>query len=148
MLRKTAYAPIPKIPTKTIRALDTRENCGIAPCRLEIGFTMSSGESSLVKASLKVNAKKTRTPTSETPIERGFCPRGCVIRRWIQAYVATIKAQRNLGFDTMKVFTISGAPANFWPVWFQPRMSRVEVRTRASQKQAPSNRLLWVSVSG
>lgn len=56
--------------------------------------------------------------------------------------MATIRAQRNFGFGVMKVFTMSGAPANFWPVWFQPLMIRVEPRTRASQKQPPNSRLL------
>lgn len=52
------------------------------------------------------------------------------------------RVQRNFRFGAMKVFTMSGAPANFWPVWFQPLMMRVEPRARTSQKQAPSSRLL------
>lgn len=61
--------------------------------------------------------------------------------------MATIRHQRNFGFGAMKVFTMSGAPANFWPVWFQPLMIRVDPRARTSQKEAPNNRLLWVGVS-
>ncbi len=26
------------------------------------------------------------------------------------------------------IFTMSGSPANFWPVWFQPRMRRMAAR--------------------
>lgn len=84
ILRKTAYTPIPRTPPKTIRARVTREKLGIAPWRLDRGSTTSSGESSLVKASLKVNAANTSAPTSETEIERGFRPKGFVSRRWSQ----------------------------------------------------------------
>lgn len=67
-----------------MRARATSEKLGIAPCRLDRGSTTSSGESSLVKASLNVNAANTRAPTSETEIDRGVRPKGCVSRRWSQ----------------------------------------------------------------
>lgn len=113
-LRKTAYAPIPRTPAKTMRARVTSENLGIASWIVEIGLTTSSGESSFVNASLKVNAVNMRTPISETVIERGFfCPIGCVSRLRSQPYVDRTSDQRNLGFVAMNVFTMSGEPANF-----------------------------------
>lgn len=131
-----------------MRARVTSENLGIASWKVEIGSTTSSGESSFVNASLKVNAVNMRTPISETVIERGFrCPMGCVSRLRSQAYVARIRDQRNLGFVAINVFTISGDPANFWPVWFQPRMMRVAPRTMANQTQVPPSPLLWTTVS-
>lgn len=45
------------------------------------------------------------------------------------AYVSMTKDHKNWGFGARKSLTISGSPANFCPVWFQPRMTRIVSNT-------------------
>lgn len=91
-----------------------------------MGLTTNSGESSFVNASLKLNAAHIRATTDGTETQVGaIWFRRRINRPCSQIYDIMTISQRSLGYVVMKDLTMSGSPANFWPVWFQPRTSLV-----------------------
>lgn len=87
--------------------------------------TTSSGASSAVKASLKARVAENKSGTTKVVKMKGKPAKDklCRVCKVTTVYVRVMKTHSSSGLGMRKVFTVSGSPANFWPVWFQLLMS-------------------------
>jgi hypothetical protein len=85
--------------------------------------TTSSGASSAVNASLKVKVAKKRAGAKEVARIYGMPDRLCSVWKVTTTYAKVTSTHRSSGLGLRNVLTVSGSPANFWPVWFQLRVS-------------------------
>lgn len=87
--------------------------------------TTNSGASSAVKASLKARVAENNSGTTKVVKMKGKPANDklCRVCRVTTTYARVMNAHSSSGLGMRKVFTVSGSPANFWPVWFQLLMS-------------------------
>ncbi len=102
--------------------------------------TTSSGASAAVNASLKLNAAEMRSDVMDVAAIKGMPSRLGSIWDQVMPYMATMAIHRAAGYCWTKILTISGSPANFWPVWFQlrvVRMARSAMRYQPPEENFP-----------
>lgn len=87
--------------------------------------TTNSGASSAVKASLKARVAENKRGTTKVVKMKGKPAKDklCRVCRVTTTYVRVMKTHSSSGLGMRKLLTVSGSPANFWPVWFQLLMS-------------------------
>lgn len=87
--------------------------------------TTNSGASSAVKASLKARVAENKSGTTKMVKMKGKPAKDtlCRVCKVTTTYARVMKIHSSSGLGMRKVLTVSGSPANFWPVWFQLLMS-------------------------
>lgn len=87
--------------------------------------TTNSGASSAVNANLKARVAENKSGTTKVVKMKGkpAKDRLCRVCKVTTMYVKVMKTHSSSGLGMRKVLTVSGSPANFWPVWFQLLMS-------------------------
>lgn len=87
--------------------------------------TTNSGASSAVKASLKARVAENKSGTTKVVKMKGKSVKDklCRVCKVTTMYVRVMNTHSSSGLGMRKVLTVSGSPANFWPVWFQLLMS-------------------------
>lgn len=115
------------IPVKTSRACRIRE-IGFGPC-VTLGMTgsNSSGASAAVNETLNTIAVKDTTAAINAHMKLLDASLNGVERmssQQLKMYVDTTRTQSSPGWEVLRCWTMSGSPANFWPVWFHRRIKR------------------------
>jgi hypothetical protein len=93
---------------------------------------------------LKLKALIKRTEVRAVLVMDGRLLRRASIRNERIMYEKMRIDQRSWGCVTTKLLTMSGLPANFWPVWFQALVIRRAAREMNNQPM--SSRLLSLSL--
>lgn len=101
-----------------ILALKMRDGPWRISKRVRANPTTNSGASSAVKASLKAIVAENKSGTKKVVKIKGRPAKDRLWRvcRVTVTYARVMKTHSNSGLGMRKVLTVSGSPANFWPV--------------------------------
>lgn len=78
-----------------------------------------------MKANLKARVAENKSGTTKVVKMKGKPAKDklCRVCKVTTMYVRVMNTHSSSGLGMRKVLTVSGSPANFWPVWFQLLMS-------------------------